>query len=310
VTFRPSAISVAARSGRSLQSIFDGRLLLAPAILLLVAMTIGPAIYLFGSSLLNYNLLSPDQARFVGPDNYAGLLTNVDFYTRLLTTFLFVFQVVGLELLIGLPLAILLNQPGADVKVSASLLLLPMAITPVVAALVFRSLLNPLYGWVDYFLQAGGLINDPIPWLAQPITAWISVVMLDVWEFTPFVALILLAGLQGQDREILEASAVDGAGRFATFRYITLPSLKPFIVLAVLFRTVDAFKTFGTIQVLTNGGPGTSTEIVNLSIYRVALQDFRVGEGAAMGVVFLILVSLVAQQLLRVLGRNTDLVEG
>jgi multiple sugar transport system permease protein len=119
----------------------------------------------------------------------------------------------------------------------------------------------------------------------------------------------LLAGLQGLSKETAEAAAADGAGRFGTFRYVTLPLLLPFILIAVLLRTIDAFKTFGTIQVLTNGGPGTSTEIVNLTIYRVALQNFQVGAGAAMGVVFLFLLSVVAQQLLRVLGRNTDLVE-
>ncbi len=308
---RPIMLDTSAAVTRrgSFSFLWDGRLLAAPAVGLLLLMTVVPALYLFGSSLLDYNLLSPDKAHFVGLQNYVDVLTSSETLNRLAVTVAFVVLVVGTELVLGLGLAVLLNRRGLAIKVATSLLLLPMAVTPVVAALVFRQLLNPLYGWVDYYLQAAGLIQAPIEWLSQPTTAWISIIALDVWQFTPFVALILLAGLQGLPTETMEAAAVDGAGWSSTFRHITLPLLRPFIVIAVLLRTIDAFKTFGTIQVLTNGGPGTSTEIINLSIYRVALQDFRVGAGAAMGVLFLILVSVVAQQLLRVIGRNTDLVE-
>ena len=141
------------------------------------------------------------------------------------------------------------------------------------------------------------------------MTAWIAVIGLDVWQWTSFVALIILAGLQGLDREPQEAAGIDGAGAWRRFRFVTLPMIKSFIVIALLLRTVQAFKVFGTVQVLTNGGPAGSTEIFNLTIYRVALQNFQVGYGAALGIVFLFLVSIVAQQLLRLLGRNTDLVE-
>jgi multiple sugar transport system permease protein len=132
---------------------------------------------------------------------------------------------------------------------------------------------------------------------------------MDVWQWTPFVALILMAGLQGLPQEPKEAAAVDGATGWQLFVTITLPMLRPFIAIAVLLRTLDAFKTFGTIKVLTGGGPGTSTEIVNLTIYRVALQDFSVGAAAALGITFLIMLSIIVPQLLTVMARNTDLVE-
>ena len=301
--------SAAGRSVGMLTRLNDGRILMLPAILLLALMSIGPALYLFWSSLWNTNLLSPEKAQFVGLQNYVDVLTSPQTWNRFAITFLFVILAVSIELVLGLLLALLLDRPGIDIKVATSLLLLPMAVTPVVAALILRALLNPLYGWVDYYGMEWGLMDQPIEWLSQPITAWIAVIGLDVWQWTSFVALILLAGLQGMDREPYEAAAIDGAGTWATFRRITLPMLVPFLVIAVLLRTIEAFKTFGTIQVLTNGGPNASTEIVNLAIYRVALQNFQVGAGAALGIVFLVVVSLVATQLLRFMGRNTDLVE-
>lgn len=308
----PASTNGPAATGRSvgmLARLNDGRILMLPAILLLALMSIGPALYLFWSSLWNTNLLSPEKAQFVGLQNYIDVLTSPQTWNRFTITFVFVILAVSIELVLGLLLALLLDRPGIDIKVATSLLLLPMAVTPVVAALILRALLNPLYGWVDYYGMEWGLMDQPIEWLSQPLTAWIAVIGLDVWQWTSFVALILLAGLQGMDREPYEAAAIDGAGTWATFRRITLPMLVPFLVIAVLLRTIEAFKTFGTIQVLTNGGPNGSTEIVNLAIYRVALQNFQVGAGAALGIVFLVVVSVVASQLLRFMGRNTDLVE-
>ena len=305
----PGSNSGALRTGGRRKWLSDGRLFIAPAIVLLVVMAVGPAVYLFGSSLFDTNLLSPDRATFVGLDNYTDVLTSGQTWSRLANTMMFVIVAVSVEVLLGLVLALLLDRPGRDIKLAASLLLLPMAVTPVVAALMFRALLNPLYGWVNYYLMDWGLVQRPIEWLSQPTTAWIAVIGLDVWQWTSFVALILLAGLQGMDREPHEAAQIDGAGRWARFRFVTLPMIKSFIVIAVLLRTVEAFKVFGTVQVLTNGGPGGATEILNLTIYRVALQNFQVGYGAAIGIVFLFVLSLIASQLMRLLGRNTDLVE-
>jgi multiple sugar transport system permease protein len=158
---------------------------------------------------------------------------------------------------------------------------------------------------VNYYLGKVGLPAD-IDWFANASTAWIAVIGLDVWQWTPFVVLILIAGLQSLPREPVEAAAVDGATAWQTFRYITLPQLTPFIAIAVVLRAIQAFKTFDTFKILTGGGPGNSTEIINLGIYRVALQSFRVGAAAAMGILFLIILSLLVPVLLRVVGRNTE----
>ncbi len=272
-------------------------------------MTIFPAAYLLYSSFQSFNLMNPDAARFVGIENYRFILTNGDIWHSILITLLFVFLAVGLELLFGLLLALALARRSRETDIASAILILPMAVTPVVSALIWRELFNPNYGWIDYYLQRIGLIREPIAWLSSPATTWVTLISLEVWQWTPFVALILMAGLQGISPEPKEAAAVDGAQGWQLFMYITLPLLRPFIAIAVVLRALDAFKTFGTIKVLTGGGPGTSTEIINLTIYRVALQDFSVGSAAALGISFLLLLSIIVPQLLKVIARNTDILE-
>lgn len=281
-----------------------GWLLAAPAIVVLAAMTIAPAAYLVYSSFFSFTLLGSTK-KFVGVDNYAHVFTDGVTRHDYLITLLFVALAVSIELAIGVVLAVPLAARTLGNSVASTLLLLPFAITPAVSALVWRQLVDPNFGWIDYYAQKLGLMGAPVEWLAQPTTAWISLIALDVWQWTPFVALILMAGLQGVPTEPREAAAVDGATAWQSFRYVTLPLLRPFIAIAVLLRLVEAFKTFATIQVLTGGGPGNSTEIVNLTIYRVALQDFSIGAASALGVVFLLLLSAIVPAVLRlVMGRG------
>jgi multiple sugar transport system permease protein len=281
--------------------------LVAPALAILLLMTIAPAIYLLHASFFNFTLLNPDLKRFVGLGNYAQVFADPTIRNGFFVTLMFVAIAVGIELLIGLGLACALAPRSFGNNLASTILLLPFAVTPVVSALIWRELLNPNYGWIDYYLQRVGLIGRPIEWLSSAPTAWVSMVGLDVWQWTPFVALILMAGLQGLPKEPQEAAAVDGANVWQTFWHVTLPQLRPFIAIAVLLRLVEAFKTFGTVQILTGGGPGRSTELINLTLYRVGLQNFQIGAAAAVGIVFLILLSFIVSQLLQVLGRNTEL---
>jgi multiple sugar transport system permease protein len=285
-----------------------GWLLVSPAVTVLLVMTIGPAIYLLYSSFFSFTLLAPTKV-FVGLQNYGQLLTDEVIRQGFLLTLLFVTVAVSLETVVGMLLALALAPRTLGNSVASTLLLLPFAMTPVVSALLWRELLNPNYGWVDYYLQQVGVIDEPIEWLSSPITAWVALIGLDVWQWTPFVALILMAGLQGLPNEPREAAAVDGANGWRLFWYVTFPLLRPFVAIAVLLRVVEAFKTFATVKVLTNGGPGTSTEIINLTLYRVGLQNFEIGAAAALGMVFLFLLLIIVSQLLRVIGRNTDLIE-
>jgi multiple sugar transport system permease protein len=283
--------------------------LVSPAVAILLVMTIAPTVYLLHASLFNFTLLNSELKRFVGLENFVHVFTDPTVRQNIEVTLLFVVLAVGSELIAGLILAVALAPRSLGNTIGSTILLLPFAVTPVVSALIWRQLLNPNYGWVDYYLQRLGLITRPIEWLSSAPTAWVAVIGLDVWQWTPFVALILMAGLQGLPREPLEAAAVDGANAWQSFWHVTLPQLRPFIAIAVLLRVVEAFKTFGTVQILTGGGPGRSTELINLTLYRVGLQDFQIGAAAALGIVFLLLLSVIVSQLLQVLGRNTELLE-
>lgn len=287
----------------------EGWLLVSPAVAVLLIMTVAPAIYLLYNSFFSFTLLSPQLKSFVGLRNYAYVLTEPSIRNGLLIIVLFVVLAVGLEMIVGLLLALALARRTIGNTIASTLLLLPFAVTPVVSALVWRELLNPNYGWVDYYLQRVGLIGEPIDWLSSTIPAWVALIGLDVWQYTPFVALILMAGLQGVPEEPKEAAAVDGATGWNMFWHITLPLLMPFVAIALLLRVVDAFKTFATVRVLTGGGPGTSTEVINMTLYRVGLQNFQIGAAAALGMVFLFLLLILTSQLLRVFGRNTDVME-
>jgi multiple sugar transport system permease protein len=286
-----------------------GWLLVAPAVAVLLAMTIFPAGYLLYNSFRRYNLMTPQTGAWVGLDNYRSIWTDGDIRHGLVTTLIFVFFAVGAELILGLMLALILAPQRRENSVASAILILPLAVTPVVSALIWRQLFDPNLGWIDYYLQKFGIIDEPIAWLSSSGTAWFTLISLDVWQWTPFVALILMAGLQGIPPEPREAAAVDGAQGWRMFWDLTLPMLRPFIAIAVLLRVLEAFKTFGTVKVLTGGGPGTSTEIINLAIYRTALQDFSVGAAAALGVSFLVFLSIVVPQMLRMLARNTDIME-
>jgi multiple sugar transport system permease protein len=283
--------------------------LLAPAMTILLAMTIAPAIYIFGASLFNFELMNANAAQFIGLGNYIETLTNPAVWWGLAATLLFVVLAVGLEQLLGLVVALLLSRKIPEGNLLSALFILPMAMTPAVSALIWRELLDPNFGWVSYYLQAWHLTAVPIAWLSDPVTSWVALIALNVWQWTPFVALILLAGLQGIPADLREAASIDGAGGIQFFFNITLPLLQPFIAIALLLRVIDAFKTFDIIQVLTGGGPGTATETINLMIYRTALQDFNVGAASALGVCFLIFLMIVVQRLMKAFPLSTQATE-
>ena len=279
-------------------------LLLTPSLAVLLLMTVVPAGYLLWSSLTNRTLLG-GTGGFVGLENYRNALTDPEVLKSLAITFAFVVVVVAVEMLIGLALAVPLARQSRSNNVAAALLLLPFAVTPAVSAMMFKELLNPNYGWVDHYMGVLGLPSQ-VQWLSHPTTAWIALVGLDVWQWTPFVALILMAGIQSLPKEPQEAASIDGASSWQSFRHVTLPMLTPFIAIAVTLRTIQAFKTFDAFKILTGGGPGDSTEIINLGIYRVALQSFRIGAASTIAMVLLLLLSLLVPVLLRIVGRNAD----
>ena len=282
--------------------------LMSPAMILLLLMTVVPTLYLFYYAFRHEDLLGPN-SHWVGFGNFTRVLSDPNIWSDSLSTLQFVVLAVAVELVLGLLLALMLSRKLAETNLLTALFILPLGVAPVVSALVFRVLLDPAYGWVDYYLQTWRLIDQPIDWFGQPVFAWIAVIALDVWQWTPFVALILLAGLQGMPGEPKEAALLDGANSLQMFWHIILPFIKPFIAIALVFRTIEAFKTFASIFVLTGGGPGTSTSLINLDLYRIALQNFDIGAASALGICFLIVLSVIMGRLLSILGRTTDILE-
>jgi multiple sugar transport system permease protein len=277
---------------------------MAPTLFVLGLMTIGPAVFILYSAFRNDRILG-GAGRFVGFDNFAVALTNPSTQHALLITIGFVATVVVVEMIIGFALALPLAGQTPANKVGAALMLLPFAVTPAAAAIVFKQLVNPNFGWVGYYLGQLGLPAGT-DLLGDPSTAWLMLVILDLWQWTPFIALILMAGLQSLPQEPREAALVDGATPWQMFWHITLPQMVPFIAIAAVLRTIQAFKTFDSFRILTGGGPGDATEIINLGIFRIGLQTFNVGLASALGVIFLIILSLLVPLMLRVIGRRAD----
>jgi multiple sugar transport system permease protein len=277
---------------------------MAPSMIVLLLMTVAPAAFIFYSAFRNDKILG-GVGRFVGFNNFTEALSNASVRQAFLITLAFVAGAVILEMLLGFALALPLAAQTTANKVGAALMLLPFAVTPAVAAMVFKQLLNPNYGWVGYYLGQLGFPKG-VDLLGDPTSAWIVLLILDIWQWTPFIALILMAGLQSLPAEPREAALVDGASPWQMFRHITLPGMIPFIAIAAVLRTIQAFKTFDSFKILTGGGPGSSTEIINLGIFRVGLQSFNVGLACALGVIFLIILSLLVPLMLRVIGRRSD----
>ena len=276
---------------------------MSPALSILLLMTIAPAIFLISKSFTNSSLLNSN-SQLVGLQNYKSILTDSTQLHSSRVTLIFVVLVVLIEMSLGMFFAQFLFKNSRANSVAGALLIIPFAVAPAVSAMIFRELLNPNYGWVDYFM---GLVGLPAhtEWLGNSTTSWIALIGLDVWQWTPFVTLILTAGMSSLPGEPLEAAAVDGASAWQIFRHITMPLMAPFIGIALVLRTIQAFKTFDSFLILTGGGPGDSTSPINLQIYRVALQSFRVGYSSAMAILLLIFISILTPFLLRLLGWAT-----
>ena len=272
----------------------------APAVLTLAALTAGPALWVLWLSLRE-RVPVFDIDRFTGLGHYAFLATDSRFWSALHVTLLFTLTSVGLELLLGLGVALALRGQRVGRRSALALLLLAWALPGVVTARLFE--------WLYY--PAGGLVNvvlgAQLNWLGDPLLALPALVFADVWRTMPFVALFCYARLLTIPHVVYEAAAVDGAAGFATLRCITLPLLAPVLLVTLLFRTLDALRAFDLMFVLTGGGPAGMTETLTVYAYRSLFQTLRLGFGSAIGVVVFVLVMLVAAAYLSVLRRQERL---
>ncbi|HEY0831151.1 MAG TPA: sugar ABC transporter permease [Candidatus Dormibacteraeota bacterium] len=249
-------------------------------------------------SLFSWNLLKPGSFRFIGLDNYAGLVTDESTRTAVWNTVLLTVSVIAISVILGTAVAVILNSEVFGKGLMRTLMIAPFLIMPTAGALIWKHmLLNPLYGLLPYLLTPFGL--NRIDFVGQ--APMVTVVTVEVWRWTPFMMLIILAGLQSQNPEVLEAAKVDGANAFQAFRRITLPLVRPFIELGAMLGSLFVVQTFDSIYVLTAGGPGEDTTNIPFRLYIVAFQGFNIGQASAIGVVAVIVTIIVATFALRTL---------
>ena len=272
-------------------------LLIAPALVVLLSLSIYPLIYSITISLQSQ---TTDGISW-GVANFTRLLSDRFFLIAMAHTFVYAAAALTLEFFIGLILALLLNSRIRGRSFFRATLLVPMMLPTVVVGVVWRLMLNPNFGAVNGTLKQFGLNTENLTWTASPRLALLSVIAVDVWQWTPFVFLVLLAGLQAIPQEPYEAALIDGSTRWQTFRHITLPLLKPAILIALLLRTMDLLRVFDQIFILTEGGPGFATETISLYIYRTAFRFFDFGYAAAMSFVLLALTNVISTIYIRLL---------
>jgi multiple sugar transport system permease protein len=272
-------------------------LLLAPTVAVLLALSIYPLVYAVRVSL---QVGTGAGARWT-LRNFTRLASDGFFLDALWHTFIYAAAALTLELSFGLALALLLNREMRGRALFRAALLVPMMLPPVVVGVVWRLMLNPNFGAVNGTLRRFGVETEGLTWTASPGLALASVIAVDVWQWTPFMFLVLLAGLQAIPQEPYEAAMIDGAGAWRTFCDVTLPLLKPALLVALLLRTMDLLRVFDQIFILTEGGPAFATETVNLYIYRAAFRFGDFGYAAAMSFVLLVLTNAVSLLYIRLL---------
>ena len=275
-------------------------LLLAPTVAVLLALSIYPLVY---AVRVSFHRGTGQSARLT-VENFTRLFSDGFFLSALLHTLIFALVALTCEFLLGLGLAVLLNSRLRGRAVFRAALLVPVMLPPVVVGVVWRLMLNPNFGAINGTLRSFGVPVESLTWTASPRLALLSVIAVDVWQWTPFVFLILLAGLQAIPEEPYEAARIDGSSAWQTFQHITLPLLRPAILIVLLLRTMDLVRVFDQIFILTEGGPGFATETVSLYIYRAAFRFGDFGYAAAMSFVLLIVTNIISLLYIRLLQRQ------
>ena len=281
-----------------------GHVMLGPAVAVLVALILGPLVYSFVLSGYAWKLTDINASKpFVGLANYATLLHDPTVRTAVGNTLLYVVGTLTVELVLGFVVASALFELTKGRRLANALILLPMIIAPVITALLWRYLLDPQFGLVA---QVMGVFGAPsgIGWFGDAHLALPALMLVDVWQWTPFVVLILHAGMLSIGEEQFEAARVDGAGRWSIVRRIVIPAIVPQVLLVLLFRTMDTYRVFDTVFVLTKGGPGLATETIGLYTYRTGFSYFDMGYAMALSIFILATVLVVSSVYIRLLRRR------
>lgn len=266
---------------------------LAPAAVVLLVVMLVPIFNTLRLSLFEWSLRNMAQKpTFIGLRNYAELFTSENFLSSVRVTITFSLSVVSIELLLGTIFALLLEGNFAGMRLFRTLFVLPIMVAPVVVGIMWRFMYHPTYGKINFFLSLLGIA--PVGWLSDPEIALTSVIIADVWQWFPFVFLLVLAGLQGVPKDIMEASRVDGANYAQSLIHIKLPYIASVLALTAILRLIDSFRSLVVIYNMTGGGPGVSTEVLSLHMYKTAFTSQRLGLASAVSVLLLLLIILFA----------------
>ncbi|ASR34593.1 sugar ABC transporter permease [Prauserella marina] len=300
----PSASETAQRpQGRKGGSPWKRRAPLLPALLFVIAVTQIPFLVTVFYSFQSWNLVRPGSQHFVGFQNYIDVFADSQFRGAMLNTVVLTVVCVFVSMLLGLGLALLLDRKFTGRGVVRTLIITPFLILPAAGALLWKTtMFDPVYGLLNF------VFGGETDWLSEFPLA--SVMTQVIWQWTPFMTLLILAGLQAQSKEVLEAAQVDGAGRGRTFLYITLPQLSRYLQLAALLGAIYIVNSFDAIYLMTQGGPGTASTNLPFYIYQRAFEGFDVGQSSAMGVIVVVLTLIVATFALRLMFRTFDVSGG
>ncbi len=277
-------------------------LMVAPAVLILFGLTIYPFLFMGWISLHKWSIVPTLPRIFLGLGQYGFILGDPSFWNSVRVTVVYMVVSVTVQLVLGFFLALLLCTPHRYVRYFRLPYMIPMFVSPVVVALIWRFMLGADLGIVNFFLRSIGL--GGVAWLGGETSALISVVLVDVWQWTPFTVLILSAGISSLPHEPFEAAAIDGANRRQMIRYLTMPMLMPVFTVVLLFRVLDAFKIFDIVFILTRGGPAEATNVLVLNIWRKGFFENQLGFAAALSVIMIIIATLLAIMLIRLMARR------
>lgn len=265
-------------------------LFLLPIMLFIVVMVIAPLIYVIYLSFTEWSMGTTAPV-FVGLDNFKNLLMDERFLNSVWRTLYLAIVSVAIEVVLGLAIAMLLNRAFKAKNFVKTLFLLPMIATPIAIGMVWILIYEPTMGIANYFLKHMGI--DPVMWLIDPNLVLNSLVIVEVWEWTPMIVLIMLAGLAGLPTDPYESAVVDGANKWQIFTKITLPLCAPTLIVAAMLRMIDALKSFDIIYSMTNGGPVFASETLNIYSYILTFQYFKMGQGSASILMFLVVIGVV-----------------
>ncbi|WP_136444070.1 carbohydrate ABC transporter permease [Pacificoceanicola onchidii] len=269
-----------------------------PAVAIMLAGLVYPVIQAFYLSFYDWKIGTDFQdAPYVGLRHFTRMLTDENVWESIWVTLRFGFWTISIEMFLGVSLALLLEKPIRGASVFRTIFILPLMVSPVVVGLIWRYLFDARIGWINYYLGLIGI--EPQVWLGDADLAFFAIVFTDIWQWTPFIFIIVIAGLQALPSEVLEASKIDGANWWQHILFVKLPMIRSILMIALLMRLIDVFRALEVMYILTGGGPGRSTELLSLHIYNRAFDTQQLGYASAISVLLIVIVTLLSLGILR-----------